>query len=499
MNRALTRILTIGGLALLLTGTAVSSAQASETGPQHQGVPGGFAAEMVPGVGDFPVSCDTVNVANDDGSITSTVACTADDATQRVEQVCVSSEDVQMGTTITRTVCSDYQPMIDALAVKDDPNTDVNQLSFGCGLTDFVCLAQETTSRNVAQWVLDSIEWVFDSSSFNTSSSLWTVATNEAGFWWSIVTFVIVGAIAVGIAAGAVLGNRKIIGRAIFGLLLTFATTWTAINSLGYVLDAVDGLTEPILAHGLTNGTMAATIQALTFPSTMSAIIQTLSPLAGLVPLLLLAGGLAVAAFVNSLRDFGLMALISFAPLAFSLMPVKLGGAWVRNWCSAIVALLLTKPLVLGLLVMVMSGIGQVESIYSIQAFPLFIGLFMTLFMPFAAFALFSFVGAQAAQSVDGAGARFAGVARTAARSVRTRAGSIGRGTPSAGGRPGTTGPQGGGSPGQRGPNGAGSRTPQQSPPTPNGRTPRGAPQGRPATLQEGRFPTSPTPPGSPR
>ena len=352
------------------------------------------------------------------------VDCPADDdvaASQVEESACfvVSSQQIGMVTAATA-YCTDYVPLKAYLSEQEASATsnDDGQVNFDCGPLDAACKIQEDFSNDVADFIVDSLEWVFGNSGLNTSSPLYQNALDQAGFWWTVTSFFTIGAAAIGIGWSAIRGNRAGMIRAVIGLAATFASTWVAIFVLGYVLDIMDGLTEPILQSGVANGSIPASIRSLLFPDGIDGQIAAFGNLPAMLSIVGLALGLVVIVFVNSLRDFGLMVLIAFGPLAFALLPVKEGGAWIRNWASAVLALLLTKPLILGLLVLILSGAGGLESIYSIQALPLLIGFVVTLFMPFLAFGLFSFIGASAG-SVDQVGQGAARGAQSAAYASR--------------------------------------------------------------------------------
>ena len=494
-GRLLAGIAAAGIVLLTVFGAAAANAAvpASTSGADTVA---GVQTVNVPGLGDFPVTCinDAVAATDGSGGIIGRHVCRADDPAARVKLVCVTPPVANM---FSFQSCSDFPPLITAMqaAAAAPPSTNTDQIDFKCNPIDYLCLAEESMSRNVAKWVTDSISWVFDQSAFDSSSTLFTVATNEAGFWWTIVGFVVVGAVAIGIAIAAIAGNPKLMVRAVIGLLGTFAITWVAIWGVGKLLDVVDGLTAPILAHGLATGGIQQTVMKLMYPGDFSGVVQNTSPAVVLLSLVALGAGLVIAAFVNSLRNFGLMVLIAFAPLAFSILATKAGSGWWRNWWSAVIALILTKPLVLGLLVLVLNGMGKVGSLYTIQAFPLIIGLFMSLLMPFVAFGLFSFVGAQAAGATDAFGHH----AKGAARSAGQRLGALGRrgGGGSRGGSGNAGQPPGGGTPSRprtaaATPNRGGSGGVSAAPQTSGGGSPAGSGGGggvqKPAAIRDGRF-----------
>lgn len=394
----------------------------------------------VPPLGDFPVTCKDTSPPrsiSDDRNMTPLLlgkSCTADAAGQRVSPA-VCRNIVLAGDTMTATLrlCSDYQPLIDAATKRAaaPPPTPTN-LNFGCAPLDAACIFQETISNQAAKWVADNLKGLSANTAFNTSSPLWAVSTDQAGFWWTIVGFVVVGAIAIGITLAAIMGDRKLIFRAFGGILGTFAALFVSIWAVGKVLDVVDGLTDPLLAHATAGGSLQDTVMALLYPPGLSNIIGTEAPPTILLYLCLFCVGLIVMAFVDSVRNFGLMVLIAFAPIAFSILGTKAGSTWLRNWTAAVVALILTKPLTTGLLVMVLNGMGSVKSLYSVQALPLAFGLILSLLMPFVAFGLFSFVGGAAAGSFEGVGAHLRGGARDAGRLASTTSRRIGANVPKA-------------------------------------------------------------------
>jgi hypothetical protein len=479
------------GIVLFTVFGAVAADAAVPTNTHVAGtaVTSGVAAVDVPGLGDYPVTCtnDAVPATDGSGGMVARHVCRADDVASRVKLVCVSPPGA---TAFSYESCSDLPALITALqaAAAGPPSTNSDQIDFKCNVLDYFCLAQESISRNVAKWATDSISWVFDQSAFDSSSILFTVATDEAGFWWTIVGFVVIAAVAIAIAIAAIAANPKLMVRAFLGLLGTFAITWLAIWGVGKLLDVVDGLTAPILAHGLATGGIQQTVMKLMYPSDFAGVVQSTSPTVIMLSLLALGVGLVIDAFVNSLRNFGLMVLIAFAPLAFSILATKAGSGWWRNWWSAVIALVLTKPLVLGLLVLVLNGTGKVGSLYTIQALPLIIGLFMSLLMPFVAFGLFSFVGAQAAGATDAFGHHAKGAARSAGNAAVRR---VGRRGSSGGGSGGVGKTSGGGTPSRprtaaANPNRGSGGGAAVAPPATSGGSSSGVQ--KPAAIRDGRF-----------
>lgn len=406
------------------------------------------AGQSVLGLGRFPVTCEST-VGSRSGAGTTT--CLANDPTASEKQSCATIPTTSSGTGWPANLCTDYGPLKTAMKNAGAPptgdgpeGTDPSSINFGCQFADVQCEAMQSIGQNVGSWVAQNIANVFDATAFNTSSTLWSVATNMSGFWWTIIGFFVLGAGAIGMTAAAITGKWRLFLRAIIGVGGTFAATFTAIYVLGKVLNIVDGLDAPILAFGTSSGGFQQTIMKLMVPPSAGAGSAIAGGFSAVIAILALAGGLVVLAFVNSIRDLGLEVLVAFAPLAFALLGLKIGGLWVRRWVSAVFALVITKPLTLGLVVLSMNGAGAIGSLYTIQALPILIGFFMSFFMPFVAFGMFSFIGGAAAGATEAIGQRMGSHAkaagRTAMRSARSTTGSLGAsGGRGASGRPGAS------------------------------------------------------------
>lgn len=67
--------------------------------------------------------------------------------------------------------------------------------------------------------------------------------------------------------------------------------------------------------------------------------------------LLTLVGALMLS-FMLAFRNFALLVLVGFAPVAFLALPAGVSRQWVVRWGSAVIALIMAKPLAAGMLVM---------------------------------------------------------------------------------------------------------------------------------------------------
>lgn len=287
-------------------------------------------------------------------------------------------------------------------------------LSFGCGVTDAYCMMMEQIARGMAKatsWLADE---TLGTQEFNTGSDLWNVATDQAGTWLGLSIMVMIITSVVGISVAAVMGRGDLMKRALIGTGLSLPATMFAYFIVGKGLDVVDELSDGMLDKltGTTGG-FGALVESVMWQG--SALTAFSSLTSGGVPipqvvLVLLAMflGILFIAFAIAFRNFVLMLLIAFAPLAFVILPAQGGGVWVKRWISAVTAMALAKPLILGTLALVMAGFESVGSIWSPQGVSLLIGFAIAAFMPLMAYSFFNFIGGDGGAG-DQVGSRGAG------------------------------------------------------------------------------------------
>lgn len=273
------------------------------------------------------------------------------------------------------------------------------KVDFGCSPLDIYCKAFDFVGNGLAS----SIGWLADGAlgnqKFAPGTGLWDSAISEAGPWLGIAVLVMVITSVVGIAGGAIMGRSDMIKRAVVMSLVSFPATMFAYFIVGEGLLVIDEISAGLLERltGSQDG-FGGVIRAL-FKSDSAHILGTVAQgapsMIGKMILVLVALflGVLVIALAMAFRDFVLMLLIAFAPLAFVLLPAKGGGTWVRRWVSAVTAMALAKPLILGTLILVMSALGKVDTIWSAEGVSLMIGFLIAAFMPIMAYSFFSFMG----------------------------------------------------------------------------------------------------------
>ncbi|GAA3640721.1 hypothetical protein GCM10022200_25520 [Microbacterium awajiense] len=429
---------TVVGLGLTLT--ALTSASAATESVKVAPA----AANATPVTGEqwsspaYPVDCFRV-----DAQITCTPQNTADIKPQQ----CFINVFVDGA---KATVCTTDEAHISALKTSGGKPLLVE---YGCSVGDLVCVTFENAGRGMALSSTSMMFAVADNMRFDTSSLLWTAATNEWSFWQWAILAVLFGAMVWAVAAAIVSGDRAELVGAVVRSFIAVPATAITLWATGHLLNAVDDLTWYVMNRDGADGLFA------TLQSVMWAGGQANYFFAFVIHTLLMLGMLLLM-LVFAFRNIVLAALIAVGPIAWMLYPARaVGPQWVVHYVSAVVVLLLTGPLTIGFVTLIVNGLAGVKTIWDPQSWPLLIGLVLVAFAPFAVFGLFSFVGAVAADSVGSAvGSRAGHAATSASRSVSripSRVGSAPAGVPPRSSRPGAPG-----APGASGASGGGGSTP---------------------------------------
>ncbi|MGN6221660.1 MAG: hypothetical protein ACTHNQ_19340 [Microbacterium sp.] len=308
------------------------------------------------------------------------------------------------------TVCTTYEDHVSAIKTSGGKPLLVE---YGCSLGDVVCLTFENAGRAMAMSATSMMFAVAQNMRFDTSSMLWTAATNEWSFWQWAVLAILFGAMVWAIAAAAVSGDRAELVGALIRSFIAFPATAITLWATGHLLNAVDDLTWYIMDRDGPD-TLFATLQSVMWAGGQANYFFAFV-IHGLLML-----GMLLLMVVFAFRNIVLAALIAVGPIAWMLYPTRaVGPQWVVRYVSAVVVLLLTGPLTIGFATLIINGLASIHTIWDPQSWPLLVGLVLVAFAPFAVFGLFSFVGAVAADSVGsrvGTGASH--VASNAARSA---------------------------------------------------------------------------------
>lgn len=399
---------------------------------------------------------------------------------------------------------------VNSAAMRDWANTppaapEQAGVDFQCGFADPLCALQEDQVNGTVTLAIENIRGALSNTAFTTDGALWVGAATEFSWWRWVVVLVTILAMAFGITVGLLKQDGVMVRQAAIGGVLAWPLAELAVWTLGHLLNVTEMLSGAVLNRGPDQS-----LDLLLFELSGEGGTQVDRWAAGWTSIILLIGAFFLT-FVFAFRNLALMVLVAFAPLAFMMAPVRPGRQVIATWAAAVLALLLTKPLTLGLIALILNTGTGLTSLWTPEAMPLLFGLVLSLFMPFLAFSLFDFVGTQAAGATEGVGRSMASSGirggQTASRQVgaamrnrpRLGSGGGGGGAAKALGPGGRNSPSTGGSGGGGG-GGGGSSASKPSPVSTSGGRGSG-PATSPASAGGGGAATrpSPTPTGASR
>lgn len=291
------------------------------------------------------------------------------------------------------------------------------ELFFECDGMDNVCKTFEEWSRGLASDSISTLVTIITQSNFSAEGPLWEAAAGEWSYWvWAVIGILIIAFIW-GVVASMFSKDRS----ELVGVIVRTVVTIPAIM-----------LTFWIGAHALETFDQW-TMYTLTRGETMAGVFRRFSQLiyGGGVGHYFMAWALMVVVWIGTklliivfaLRSIGLAALLMAGPAAWMMFPVKsIGPQWVVRYFSAAFTLLLSGPLMMGFVMLIMRGLGNLNVLWAPEAWPLLLGLLLTVFAPFAIMSMFSFAGSAAVDGLGGqlgnAGRSGMGAARNAGRSI---------------------------------------------------------------------------------
>lgn len=317
------------------------------------------------------------------------------------------------------------------------------QIEFGCSFGDVICSAFESQARGLGDFMGWLAGEVLGSQDLAPGSTLWDAAIGETSNWLAIGILVSIGVGIIGISSGALSLSPKKVGWSLLGILSGIPATLIALTLGGALLDWSDQISDAVLdrfsgPEGFSNLFRAAA-QGGTGNDVAGAALQVVSggtsaALPTMLMLLACIAGIIVMSVSIAFRNLALMILIAFAPLAFATVGMKSGWQIVKKWATAGIALLISKPLMFGIVAMLLKT-SEGMALFSPQTLTVVTGLFVAAFMPMMAYSFFNFLGASAENN---AGANVASSAGQKGQNNVQRVSNMfsrGRGVRSGGGR----------------------------------------------------------------
>lgn len=301
--------------------------------------------------------------------------------------------------------------------------TDPFTPSLGCGFNDWVCYGQEGVARLIGQackamgnFIGDMLTNAFLGS--HASKGDWAIAGGHFWFWVALAAVLVVslGLWQVGIAVILQQPGRilEIVGGMIAGVFLSTI----ALQLMPEIVAAMSGITAQLTA-GLngSGGIGAAVLNVLGLgggaegigsfvigPQSAIAVLATTTTggAAAIGPLLLALVALGVISLAAlllfvamSIRTFGLIALVAFAPLGLMFYGQPRMKDMAEKWAQLALGLLLAEPLAAGILLLATNlAAGTTSS--SMGLLLVSAGaIFMAAFSPLWAVKFVSFAGAE--------------------------------------------------------------------------------------------------------
>ncbi|WP_155818999.1 hypothetical protein [Leucobacter chromiiresistens] len=276
-----------------------------------------------------------------------------------------------------------------------------DQIELGCtpGLDYPICVSAESTARGMGTFIGWLAQTVLGSQEFAPGTTLWDNAIGEASNWFAIAIVVMLITGIVGVSTGMLSMKGRRLWVSVLSIAAAIPSTFLSLALGGELLAISDQLSELALKRiggedGFEN--LFRTVVQGGTGSDVGGAALTLTGLSSAVPMILmLIGillGLLLMSFALAFRNLGLMVLIAFSPLAFMAVPMRGGWGIAKKWAMAGIALLLAKPLMFGILAMLLKT-SDGMALFSPQTLTVMTGLFVVSFMPMMSYSFFAFLG----------------------------------------------------------------------------------------------------------
>lgn len=281
------------------------------------------------------------------------------------------------------------------------------KFNFGCKPLDFVCPVMEDFSTSLVRFNTNLIEsMVKDGRQIGFGSNIWeTLVSKDAqGAWWTIGIVITLLTGIIGMASAAIRMDKQSILRAILAMILSMPITVIVLIVVGVGIREIDKFSGYLLT-----GVLGDSIMSVYSEPTFRASSAVAGPVLGaeisfwqiVIMLLWAFVGALFMSFALAFRDLILILLIAFAPVAFAAMPLRQGSVWIQRWASAVISMVIAKPLMFGALKLfsVMLSSEQLNP-FSVEAIPIYLGMVLCAFMPLMAYSFFNFVGSVGSDQV---------------------------------------------------------------------------------------------------
>ncbi|MDN5653855.1 MAG: hypothetical protein L0J57_00145 [Brachybacterium sp.] len=280
-----------------------------------------------------------------------------------------------------------------------------------CDTFDFACKAGEALDNILVFYAntMSSLSWMMIRAAFTGNAGTiqdneWSVATAMTSRWGLVLLVVVVALVLVQMIMSVASGNiRQAISAFVAGLL-SWPTTLVAVWLTVVLTGATDRLTIGVLGSGdEPAGALIATFLGGIDDLPMGDLEKTGSKailIAGMVTISAIAS--LMLSLMLAFRNFALICLVGFSPIAFMALPLSSIRVWAAKWTQAVAALILAKPIAAGMLVLAVDLTAASDDIF--QWLVGIVAMAMAAFAPVITLRLFSFMGAETAASYGGQG-----------------------------------------------------------------------------------------------
>lgn len=257
----------------------------------------------------------------------------------------------------------------------DDPFTP----SLGCGFNDWICYSQEGFARilgsackAIGNFIADMFTNAFAGG--GATSADWNVADSHFWFWAALTILIVLGVAAWQITTAVILQQPGRIVQVAAGMCAGIVLSVLALRYMPTLVSGFSGVTTQLTAgfHG-KNGIGAAMLNLIGLGGGINGAAVVLNPgsplqaVASTVtggtdkigPLLLVGFAMAVIAAAGlmlfvamSLRTFGLIVGVAFAPLGLMFYGQPRMREMAEKWAQLMLGLLLAEPLAAGIILL---------------------------------------------------------------------------------------------------------------------------------------------------
>ncbi|MBP2437903.1 hypothetical protein [Microbacterium amylolyticum] len=260
------------------------------------------------------------------------------------------------------------------------------------------------------------------------SNADWGVAFDQWGMWAGAMILFVAIVMLYQIGIGVIMQNRRRIGAAVLGGVLAVPIAALAVVMMARLVSAVDGTSQRVL-ETIQGGEMGlALIQTLGLnpdlgefekDSAVHAMVTdtiAAQSIAGFLPALVLTLLMMIAGMfldmAMSFRTIALLILAALAPIALMMIGQGKLSAWAEKWFVLVAGLILMKPLVIGIIALVIglssSGGGRTFSELLVSV----LIIFFCAFAPFWVVKLIDFTGSEVGSAMANRPSMRAGGAR---------------------------------------------------------------------------------------